>query len=73
MTVKIDWRIRDAWPKAAVGADSVVPVHGELVVNLPRESGSVLSSMLDRGNYITGLAVFWVLRVVRDRIALPHR
>jgi hypothetical protein len=41
----IDWRIWDAWAQATVGPTSIVRVHGELVVDLPREAVGVVSSV----------------------------
>jgi hypothetical protein len=58
---KIGSRIRDAWPKAAVGWTSIVRIGGELLVNLPREAGRVLSGMPDGGGCLTELAVLGTL------------
>jgi hypothetical protein len=53
---KIDLRIQDAWPKAGMGSASIVCVHNDLVINLPREAERVLSSMPARGGCLTELA-----------------
>jgi len=61
--MKIDLRIADAWPMAAVGSPTNLHVGGEMVVNLPREAGRVLSGVSVGGGCLTELAVLGTLRL----------
>ena len=54
---KIDWRIRDARPKAGVGSGAIVGVNGDLIVEPLREAGRALGSNFANGSYSTWLAV----------------